>query len=70
MEVIRGREGADRSLRALAEHQASKDRQDGWRYFCEKTTLKAGTDPAEATRLRQAALELRESKAKPDLADV
>jgi hypothetical protein len=34
-----------------------------WRYLIDKTNLKAGTDPAEATRHRQADLEAGESKA-------
>jgi hypothetical protein len=41
--------------------QGSEDWQMGWRYFLEKTKLTAGTDPAEATQLRQMELEMRES---------
>ena len=66
VEVTRGRENADRALKALAEGQSSGDRQEGWRYFCEKTSLKVGMDPGQATQLRQAALELRESAADPN----
>lgn len=50
-------------MKKLEESQGSADRHEGWRYFLEKTDLKPGIDPAEATRLRQASLELRESKA-------
>ena len=35
----------------------------GWRYLIDRTSLKAGTDPAEGTRHRQAELDDRESKA-------
>ena len=41
-------------------------RHEGWRYFIEKTGLKAGTDPAEATQHRQAELEGREANALRD----
>jgi len=50
-------------LKKLEGFQRPADRHEGWRYFIEKTDLKAGTDPAEATHRRQAALEVRESKA-------
>jgi hypothetical protein len=43
--------------------QASNDLHEGWRYFIEKTDLKAGTDPAAATEYRQSELEKRESGA-------
>ena len=46
--------------------QSSEDRHAGWRYFVEKSDLKAGMDPAEATNLRQMKLEIRESQAQPD----
>jgi hypothetical protein len=42
--------------------QSSSDQHDGWRYFIEKTNLKAGIDPAEATEHRQSVLEKRESE--------
>ncbi len=50
-------------MKKFENNQSSADRHEGWRYFLEKTNLKAGTDPAEATVLRQAELETRESKA-------
>jgi hypothetical protein len=50
-------------LKKLEDCQGSADHHEGWRYFFEKTDLKPGIDPAQATRLRQADLENRESKA-------
>ncbi|HEV3511163.1 MAG TPA: hypothetical protein VGS05_05625 [Candidatus Sulfotelmatobacter sp.] len=61
--VIRGKQNAETSVKELESSESSADRQEGWRYFIEKTEMKAGTDPAEATRRRQAELEKRESKA-------
>jgi RNA recognition motif-containing protein len=61
--VVKGRHHAESELEALEESQDSSDRDQGWRYFIEKTNLQAGTDPAEATQRRQAKLEQRESKA-------
>lgn len=61
--VVRGKETADSELKRFEECQDSSDRHEGWRYFIEKTDLKAGTDPAAATRHRQAELEARELKA-------
>lgn len=63
MGVVRGRRNAESVLKELEDSQGSSDRHEGWRYFLEKTDLKAGTDPAEATDWRQAQLEVRESKA-------
>jgi len=63
VEVVKGRLNAETVLKNFESGQSSADRHEGWRYFLEKTTLKAGTDPAEATVLRQAELESRESKA-------
>ena len=64
--VVRGRQSAESELKKLEDSQDSSDRHQGWRYFIEKTDLKAGTDPAEATERRQAELEGRESKALRD----
>lgn len=61
--VVRGEHRAESELKKYESLQDSSDRHEGWRYFIEKTNLKAGTDPAEATRRRQAELEGRESKA-------
>ena len=61
--VIRGKQRAELELKKFEESQDSSDRHEGWRYFIEKTDLKAGTDPAEANQHRQAELEGRESDA-------
>ena len=66
VEVVKGRQNAESALKNFESSQSSADRHEGWRYFLEKTTLKAGTDPAEATVLRQTELENRESKATQD----
>jgi hypothetical protein len=66
VEVVKGRQNADAALRKFLECQSPSDHHEGWRYFFEKTDLKAGMDPAEATRLRQAHLESRESKAEQE----
>jgi len=63
MAVIKGREAAEAVLKQFERCQGSLDRDAGWRYFLEKTDLRAGMDPLEATKLRQARLELRESQA-------
>jgi hypothetical protein len=67
--VVKGRHNAESELKAFEESQVSSDRDQGWRYFIEKTNLKAGTDPIEATQDRQAELELRESTALRDTRD-
>ena len=63
VEVVRGKQNAESALKNLEASQPSADRHEGWRYFIEKTDLKVGTDPTEATHRRQAELENRESKA-------
>jgi hypothetical protein len=60
--VVRGKQKAESTLKEYQQSQSSSDHHEGWRYFFEKTDMAAGTDPAEATDLRQADLELRESK--------
>lgn len=65
--VIRGKQNAELRLKEYENSQDSSDRHEGWRYFIERIDLKAGTDPAEATRHRQAELEGRESDALRDL---
>jgi len=64
--VIRGKQNAESELKKFEDSQESSDRHEGWRYFIEKTDLKAGTDPAEATQHRQAELEGRELKAQQE----
>ena len=61
--VVSGSHNAESELKKLESFQDSSDRHEGWRYLIDRTDLKAGTDPAEATRHRQAELEARESKA-------
>jgi hypothetical protein len=63
MAVIKGRESAEAVLKQFEQSQTSEDRHIGWRYFLEKTDLKAGMDPVEATNLRQSRLEIREAEA-------
>lgn len=60
--MIHGRQNAEATMREYQNRQASPDAHEGWRYFLEKSDLKAGTDPAQATHLRQRDLEIRESK--------
>jgi hypothetical protein len=62
VEVIQGRHNAEISVKKFEGAQSPADRHEGWRYFFEKTELKAGMNPAEATKLRQNDLENRESK--------
>jgi hypothetical protein len=64
--VVRGKRKTETILKEFEEAQSSSDHHAGWRYFIEKTEMAAGTDPAEATHQRQAALELRESKESSD----
>jgi hypothetical protein len=66
MAIVRGKRQAESALQHYSELLDSSEYQQGWRYFLEKTTLKAGTDPTEATNLRQAELERRESQAPPE----
>ena len=63
VEVIRGKQNAESEVKKFEASQHPSDRHEGWRYFLEKTELKAGIDPSEATHRRQAELEVRESKA-------
>jgi len=64
--VIDGKHQAERELKRFEDAQQFSDRHEGWRYLIDKTDLKAGTDPAEATLHRQAELEKRESTALRD----
>ena len=61
--MVKGKQNAESRVQKLEAWQSSSDHHEGWRYFVEKTDLKAGTDPTEATQQRQAELEGRESKA-------
>jgi len=64
--IVRGKQKAESILKEFEVAQIASDHHEGWRYFFEKTDLAAGTDPAEATDLRQADLDLRESKQPQD----
>ena len=64
--VVKGKENAEVKVKHFETGQSSEDRHAGWRYFVEKSDLKAGMDRAEATNLRQMKLEIRESEAQPD----
>jgi len=66
VEVIKGKQNAETAVKKYEEGQVSSDRHEGWRYFLEKTEMKAGTDPTEATHRRQAELDNRETKAQLD----
>jgi len=63
MAVIKGKVNAESTVTQFEKSQTSEDRHAGWRYFLEKTDLKAGMNPTEATTLRQMRLEVRESEA-------
>lgn len=63
MAVVKGKTNAESAVGQFERSQSSEDRHAGWRYFLEKTDLKAGMNPAEATSLRQMRLEVRESEA-------
>jgi hypothetical protein len=63
MAVVKGKANAASAVERLERTQSAEDRHSGWRYFLEKTDLKPGMDPAEATSLRQMRLEVRESEA-------
>ena len=65
--MVSGRHNTESELKKLEDFQHSSDRHEGWRYLIDRTELKAGTDPAEATRHRQAELEVRESKAMKEI---
>jgi len=62
VEVIHGRQNAEAVMREYQNRQSSPDAHEGWRYFLEKTGLRAGMDPIQATDARQRDLEMRESK--------
>ena len=69
MGVVHGKQNAEAAVKQFEDGQSSEDRHAGWRYFPEKTVIKAGTDPALATQLRQKEQEVRVSKAlqEPDI---
>jgi hypothetical protein len=60
--VVKGRENGEKLIKQYEACQSAADRQEGWRCFLERTDMKPGLDPQEATDLRQSTLELRESR--------
>jgi len=67
VQVIRGKSNAETTVKNYDASQSSEDRHAGWRYFLEKTEIKPGTNPVEATHRRQAELEQRERKAQDEI---
>jgi hypothetical protein len=63
MAIVKGRVNALAMISHFEAGQSGEDRQAGWRYFLEKTDLKPGMDPGQATNLRQMSLDVRESQA-------
>ena len=59
--VIKGIDAAQRTLRDFDWSESEENRRAGWRYFLEETDLRPGTDPQEATKLRQVRHDLQES---------
>jgi hypothetical protein len=59
--VIKGTKAAEEILKDFVRCQSEENRRAGWRYFLEKTDLRPGIDVEQATKLRQARLDLQES---------
>jgi len=62
MAVVKAHTAAEHLLRDYEFGQSDQDRHNGWRYFLEETDLVPGMSADEATKLRQATLEGRESE--------
>jgi hypothetical protein len=62
--VIKGRSNAKMKIEHFESGQSNEDRDAGWRYFLERTNLTPGMDPDKATKLRQADLDIRESRSR------
>ena len=67
VQVVRGKNSAETTVKQYEDSQSSEDRHAGWRYFPEKTEIKPGTNAVEATHRRQSELETRERKAQDDI---
>ncbi len=63
MAVLKAHSAAENLMRDYEFGQSEEDRCNGWRYFLEETDLAPGMNADEATSLRQARLERRESGA-------
>jgi len=62
MAVVKAHAAAEHLLSDYEFGRSEQDRHNGWRYFLEKTDLVPGMNADEATTLRQARLERRESE--------
>ncbi len=62
MAIVKGRNNALAAIVQFEAGQSAEERQDGWRYFLEKTDLKPGMDPDQATNMRQMRQDVRESE--------
>jgi len=62
MAVVKAHAAAEHLLSDYEFGQSDQDRHNGWRYFLEETDLLPGMNADEATKLRQARLERRESE--------
>jgi hypothetical protein len=62
MAIVKGRTNAEATKGQFEGGQSSQDHQEGWRYFIEKTDLKPGMDPQEATHARENRQDVRESE--------
>jgi hypothetical protein len=62
MAVVKAHAAAEHLLRDYEFSQSEQDRHNGCRYFLEETDLASGMNADEATKLRQARLERRESE--------
>jgi hypothetical protein len=60
--VVKAHAAAEHLLKDYEFGQSEQDRHNGWRYFLEETDLLPEMDADEATKLRQARLERRESE--------
>jgi hypothetical protein len=67
VQVVRGKNSAETTVKQYEDSQSSEDRHAGWRYFPEKTEIKPGTSAVDATHRRQSDLESRERKAQEDI---
>ena len=63
--VVKGRENGENIIKQYEAAQSATERQEGWRCFLERTEMKPGIDPKEATHQRQNSLDLREAENQP-----
>jgi hypothetical protein len=60
--IVKGRDTAEATLKQIERCQESADHDAGWRYFLEKTDLRPGMDPQEATNARQARFDMQDAQ--------